>query len=345
MTGTQSFRINNRMERPSRLHSVLAASFVALCGLTACSGENGTVARSALPQTPELSGLAPRSMAKCNYSTIQRLLNGGGTVRLPTGICAIDKTLVVSKPNTYIVGAGGSFQGDGSFKPASALKWNGAAGGTILQFGSGRAYISGGGMTGVALISNHGLAAGGLDVVDVRNATFAGITGDSFTKAAIAFDGSRHNLMKNFSLYNGSPCNRGAGLVLADAQHDVFDDSYIHVCDGTGIEFLKTSDETVNDTHEQAPAPGLGVLFGCGSNHDVMNWLSPLYSSPGARNSVRVYGARECGGAPGSTYSSIDLYDVNDNASAPPVVAPGTHFTCTTDGGVPCATSTPLPKR
>ena len=345
MIGTQSFRTNDRMDRLPRLHSVLAASLAAFSGLAACSGGDGLAARSSLPQAPALQSLASRSAKDCNYATIQSLLNGGGTVRLPTGICAVDKTLVVRMPNTFIVGAGGSFQGDGSFKPASALKWNGVPGGTILQFGSGRAYISGGGVTGVALISNRGLAAGGLDVVHVRSATFAGITGDSFTRAAIAFDGSRHNLMKNFSVYNGSPCNRGAGLVLADAQHDVFDDSYIHVCDGTGIEFLKTSDETVNDTHEQAPAPGLGVLFGCGSNHDVMNWLSPLYSSPDARNSVRVYGARECGGAPGSTYSSIDLYDVNDNASAPPVVAPGTHFTCTTDGGVPCATSTPLPKR
>ncbi len=274
---------------------------------------------------------------------IQTRLNAGGTVGLPAGICAIARTLVVTKPNTFIVGAGGSFQGGGSFKPASALKWKGALDGTLLQFGSGSAYVSGGGITGVALISNDGLASRGLSVIDVQDATFAGITGDSFTKAVLTFNGSRRNVIENYSFSSGSPCNRGAGIVLENAQHDVFDDSYINVCDGTGIELLTTLEETINDTHEQAPGPGLGVLFGCGSRHDVMNWLSPLYSSPDARNSVRVYGAQDCGRAPGSKYSSIDLYDVNDNASVPPVVAPGTDFTCTTDGGTPCVTVTPEP--
>jgi hypothetical protein len=339
------------MDRLPTSHSVWVACLVALSGLTACSGGRGTPDQSSLPQIASPADPAGKANGlTCdgqtdNYSIVQRLLNGGGVVHLPAGICAVAKTLVVKKSHTFIVGAGGSFQGDGSFKPASALKWNGVRGGTLLQFGSGGAYISGGGMTGVALISNHGLASGGLSVVDVRNATFAEVTGDSFSKAAIAFNGSRHNVVKTFSFSNGSPCNRGAGLVIADAQHDVFDDSYIDVCDGTGMEFLKTSDETVNDTHEQAPASGLGVLFGCGSHHDVMNWISPLYSSPTARNSVRVYGALECGGAPGSTDSSIDLYDVNDNSSAPPVVAPGTRFTCTTDAGKPCVTVTPTPRQ
>jgi hypothetical protein len=292
--------------------------------------------------TSETKGLTCDGVTD-DYPTIQARLNAGGTVRLPARICAIGKTLVVTKSNTFIVGAGGSFQGGGSFKPASSLKWEGAPGGTILQFGSGRAYISGGGMTGVALISNQGLAGSGLNVVDVEDATFAGITGDSFTEAVMAFDGSRRNVVQNYSFSSESPCNSGAGIVLNNSQHDVFDDSYIVVCNGTGIELLTTLEETINDTHEQAPGSGLGVLFGCGSHHDVMNWLSPLFSSPAARNSVRVYGAQECGTASGSKYSSIDLYDVNDNSSVPPVVAPGTDFTCTTDGGTPCVTVTPVP--
>jgi hypothetical protein len=337
------------IDATDEMNGRLWVAVVGISVLAGCGGGSAIPAQTSLRSNAANEPAGQRSTTNeltCdgetdNYSVIQKLLNAGGTVHLPSGICAIKHTLVVTRSNTFIVGAGGSFQGDGSFKPASALKWEGASNGTLLQFGSGKAYIFGGGMTGVALISNRGSASIGLDAIGVRNMTFSGITGDSFNTATIVFNGSRRSPVQNSSLINGAPCNRGAGIVLADAQNDVFDDSYIDVCNGIGIEFLKSSDETVNDTHEQAPGAGLGVLFGCGSRHDIMNWVSPLYTTPDARNSVRVYGARDCGDGAGSSFSSIDLYDVNDNDSSRPVVAPGTRFTCTTDGGAPCATVAP----
>lgn len=278
---------------------------------------------------------------------IQSLLDAGGTVIIPTGICNIVTMLTVRTSNTHLVGTGGGFAGDGAFEPGSGLLWIGAKGGTILRVNNGSTYLTNVTITGVGFESNNGLAAYGLDLDNVENSTFVGLTADAFSTAAFAFANTINNVMENYSADNepGVTCNSGKGLSTNGSQGDAFEDGFITLCLGIGVALLNTTGETLDDTHENLVGNrtgnfGIGLLLGCHSFYDTINWITPALLK---YHSVYAYGTATCGTIAASANDIIDLYDKNDNVASNPVVEPGATLRCTTDAGVACGQATPTP--
>lgn len=269
---------------------------------------------------------------------------GGGIVDLPNGICAVSQTILVNYSNVTLLGQGAGFGADRQEKIATGLLWIGAPGGTLLQYGSANT-VSGGGLDGIALLSNGGSAGYGLVLGGVSSATFMSFATDAFSVASVQVGttlAATANLFSSFNLDNES--NTGASIVLgtpvtASASKNEFDNGFVQIDNGTGIELLQSAGNLFNNTHEfmDRGGLGLGVLFGCGSNADSFVWLSAGYSNN--RNGVLVYGTQRCTRHFAPTGDSIVLYDQNDNGGPRPVVAHGATFTCTNDANKPCGQS------
>jgi hypothetical protein len=271
---------------------------------------------------------------------------GGGVVDMPNGICAVSQTIVVNYPNVTLLGRGAGFGADRPETIATGLLWIGAPGGTLLQYGAANG-VSGGGLDGIALLSNNGSAGYGLVLGGISSATFMSFAADAFSIASVQVGTAlpaTKNLLSSFNLDNES--NTGTGIVLGTpvdvtAAKNEFDNGFVQIDDGTGIELLQSAGNLFNNTHEfmDKGGLGLGVLFGCGSNADRFVWLSAGYSNN--HNAVAVYGAQRCSRKLAPAADSIVLYDQNDNGGPKPVVARGAAFTCTNDASKPCGHSRP----
>ena len=271
---------------------------------------------------------------------------GGGIIDLPNGICAVSQTIVVNYSNVTLLGRGAGFGADRPETIATGLLWVGAPGGTLLQYGSANT-VSGGGLDGVALLSNNGSAGYGLVLGGVSAATFMSFATDAFSVASVQVGTTlpaTKNLLSSFNLDNES--NTGASIVLgtpvdASAAKNEFDNGFVQIYNGMGIELLRSTGNLFNNTHEfmDKGGLGLGVLFGCGSNADSFVWLSAGYSNN--HNAVAVYGAQRCTRKLAPAGDSIVLYDQNDNGGPKPVVARGAAFSCTNDANKPCGHNRP----
>jgi hypothetical protein len=271
---------------------------------------------------------------------------GGGIIDLPNGICAVSQTIVVNYSNVTLLGRGAGFGADRPETIATGLLWIGAPGGTLLQYGSADT-VSGGGLYGIALLSNNGSAGYGLVLGGVSAATFMSFAADAFSVASVQVGTTlpaTKNLLSSFNLDNES--NTGASIVLgtpanASAVKNEFDNGFVQIYNGMGIELLRSAGNLFNNTHEfmDKGGLGLGVLFGCGSNADTFVWLSAGYSNN--HNAVAVYGAQRCTRELAPAGDSIVLYDQNDNGGPRPVVARGAAFTCTNDANKPCGHNRP----
>jgi hypothetical protein len=338
------------------LHRVVVRGALALAclAIVGCAGRNSGL----IPTQP--SAAAPSARGAKGFSTINLACDGqtdvwaaleaaivtagqagGGTIDLPNGICAVSRTIVVNYSKVTLLGQGAGFGADGPQKIATGLLWIGAPGGTLLRYGSATS-ISGGGLDGVALLSNNGSAAYGLVLGGVNSARFASFATDAFSVASVQVGTTlpaRKNHFADFNLDNES--NTGASIVVgtpvnASAAKNEFDDGFVQIDNGIGIELRRSAGNLFHNTHEfmDKGGSGLGVLFGCGSNADRFVWLSAGYSNN--YNGVAVYGTRRCTQQLAPAADSIVLYDQNDNGGPPPVVARGASFTCTNDAGKPC---------
>lgn len=271
---------------------------------------------------------------------------GGGIIDLPNGICAVSQTIAVNYSNVTLLGQGAGFGADWPQTIATGLLWIGAPGGTLLQYGSTN-RISGGGLDGIALLSNNGSAGNGLVLGGVTAGTFMSFATDAFSVASVQVGTTltaSKNVLSSFNLDNES--NTGASIVLgttvnASAAQNEFDNGFVQIYNGMGVELLRSAGNLFNNTHEFMDRGGLGagVVFGCGSKNDSFVWLSPGYSNN--HNGVLVYGSRRCTKQFAPTGDSIVLYDQNDNGGPPPVVARGAAFTCSNDANKPCGRRRP----
>jgi hypothetical protein len=272
---------------------------------------------------------------------------GGGIIDLPNGICATSKTIVVDYSNVTLLGQGSGFVADAPQAIATGLVWIGAPGGTLLQYGSANRATSGGGLDGIALLSNNGSAGYGLVLAGVSSATFTSFATDAFSVVSVQVGTTApvtKNLIANFDLDNES--NTGASIVLgttsnASATKNEFDNAFVQIDNGTGIELLASKDNLFNNTHEfmDKGGLGLGVRFGCGSTHNSFVWLSAGYANN--HDAVLVEGTQACTRHAVPKADSIVLYDQNDNGGPRPVVARGATFACTNDINKPCGQQSP----
>jgi hypothetical protein len=283
-----------------------------------------------------------------NAATLQAIVNaagqaGGGIINLPAGVCAASKTIVVSYSNVMLVGAGMNFPSMAPHSIATSILWTGAAGGTLLAYGSATAPVQAGGFDGINLLSNNGSAAYGIKLSGAEGSTFMNFSADMFSGAAVDLSNTpfdqMHNLFTNYVLTNTA--NTGAGIIVGttnqnSAYYNEFDSGVITIKNGTGIEFLQSDGNFFNNTRE-AMAPngqGLGVLFGCGSISDHMVALTPGYSN--ARNAVTVTGqSHGCAWPHEAWADSIQQYNAAGGVAVP-VVGTGTDFTCTTASKKAC---------
>lgn len=268
---------------------------------------------------------------------------GGGTVALPAGVCATSRRLIVTGSNVLIQGVGAGYPSGSPGSTGTALLWIGAPGGTLLQIGAQASEVRGGGLDGVALLSNHGKAAYGLRLKGVQGARFANFSADAFSAAAVLLDRTRfnqmHNLFETYALDNEE--NAGDGIVVGtaavnSAYYNEFHNGWIQLKDGVGIELLKSDGNLFINTHEFMVGwgKGIGVVFGCGSVSNHFTWLTPGYTT--RSNAVHVLGEQACGWPREAWADSIDLYDQNNNGGPKPIVGQGTDFHCRNDVGKPC---------
>lgn len=272
---------------------------------------------------------------------------GGGIIDLPNGICAVSQTILVNYSNVTLLGQGAGFGADAPQTIATGLLWIGAPGGTLLQYGSSSGATRGGGLSGIALLSNSGSAGYGLVLGGVSDATFMSFTTDAFSGASVQVGTTQPaagNLFTNFNLDDES--NTGVSIALGSsgitsAVKNEFDDGFVQINNGTGIELLKSAGNLFTNTHEYMDngGQGTGVIFACGSIGDRFVWLSPGYT--GNFNGVRVYGLSRCTRNALPKADSIVLYDQNDNGGPPPVVGRGTKFACTNDANKSCWAPSP----
>lgn len=277
-----------------------------------------------------------------NSSTLQAVVNaagqaGGGIVNLPAGVCATSKTITVSYSNVMLVGAGVSFPFSAPRPSATSILWTGAAGGTLLEYGSTAAPVQGGGFDGISLLSNNGSAGYGIKLNGAEGSTFMNFSADMFSAAAVDLSNTQfdqmHDLFTNYVLTN--TVNTGAGIIIGttnqnSAYYNEFDSGVIIIKNGTGVEFLQSDGNFFNNTQESmvANGQGLGVLFGCGSISDHMIALTPGYSN--THNAVAVTGqSHGCAWPHEAWADSIQQYNAAGGVAVP-VVGTGTNFTCTT---------------
>jgi hypothetical protein len=281
-----------------------------------------------------------------NWATLQAIVNaagqaGGGFVNFPAGICATSKTITIASSNVMLIGSGSGFPSSNPHSAGTSLLWIGAAGGTLLEYGSTVAPVQCGGLYGINLLSNNGSAAYGIKLNGAEGATFMNFAADMFSTAAVALGNTQfdqmHNVFANYVLTN--TVNSGAGIIVGttnqnSAYYNEFDGGVITLKNGTGIEVLQSDGNFFNNTQETMVngGQGQGVLFGCGSisNHFVS--LTPGYSN--SRNAVIVSGIPHCPWPHEAWADTIQQYQAG--SAAVPVVGTGTDFTCTTTSNKPC---------
>ncbi|MBV8490892.1 MAG: hypothetical protein JO199_10230 [Candidatus Eremiobacteraeota bacterium] len=271
---------------------------------------------------PDASARSRRVRLHCDGMTdvsarLQALLSAGDAVQLPPQICAVAKTVVISKSNAYLFGTGGSRQPNGTFVPLSYLKWTGPADGTLLQVGVGGRgpTVQGGGIDGIGLLSNGGTAAVGLDLEGVEGMSVSDFSADAFNRAAVATAlsapykpsalNTESNSFVDYTLDNeinsgtgiqiDTPCppRKGAGnnpgLCRARANlsyYNFFLNGRITVTGGIGIDLEASDGNFFAKTAivEHVPSNGIwngtGILFGCFSLSNHFQGLTASATAP-----------------------------------------------------------------
>lgn len=91
-------------------------------------------------------------------AAIDSLPATGGEITMPPGVMAIASTIVISKSNVRLIGAGGDNRHNTApfvLNAGTRLKWIGAAGGTMLRFtstsGASNPKMTGGGLEGLVI--------------------------------------------------------------------------------------------------------------------------------------------------------------------------------------------------
>lgn len=273
-------------------------------------------------------------------SAIQDAINaavGGGSVYFPLGTYRITSTLVVSSPNTNLIGVGGDSSHDVGVSlggAATILLWDGAADGVMVSFASPTGVsdqtCSGGGVKGIAFDAGTPAAATGLSIASWRDGLFVDLMFLEFSVQGILLTAttgggeardSQRNKFENIrfrQVLNAGCFVTLDGTATANASFNIFES-----CQGTfvgsaaaGAYNLKNCDNNVfiRCGAYMAAVGGSGFVCHAGATESVSARANLLinFSTNGA---IKCNGTEEA--AYPSTNNTFYCLDADNSTPAP----------------------------
>lgn len=221
-------------------------------------------------------------------AAIDYLPSTGGTVLIPDGVFAINTTIVVSKPNTFIQGVGGANRHNSTpflVNYGSCLKWTGAASGTMVRYtsisGSSNRKMTGGGISRLAL-DGADVAGRCLQIVSWNSGLFEDLMLYAATVSCLDFDvvaaledarDPQENILDRLWISSLTASADGIRMSSttpgANPSYNTLSGAVIFVKDGIGVNLYDCDNNYFNHYRVFVTGTGKAVVFNGSNSNDT----------------------------------------------------------------------------